>query len=84
MIRALDSFRDHGGPIPLAVSGGFLLGASVVMQSLLDQLEQWGYQVEPTVVPDPVQGALVLARRALKGQNGTPISSAPVEEVELL
>ena len=84
VIRALGDFRDHGGPIPLAVSGGFLLGASGVMKSLLDQLEQWGYQVEPTVVPDPVQGALVLARRALNGQNGTPISVAPVKEVELL
>ena len=84
VIRALGDFRDHGGPIPLAVSGGFLLGASGVMKSMLDQLEQWGYQVEPTVVPDPVQGALVLARRALNGQNGTPISVAPVKEVELL
>jgi N-acetylglucosamine kinase-like BadF-type ATPase len=84
VIRSLGGFRDLGGPIPLAVSGGFLLGASVVMQSLLDHLGRWGYRVEPTVVPDPVRGALVLARRALNGENGTPIPLGPAEEQDLL
>jgi N-acetylglucosamine kinase-like BadF-type ATPase len=84
VIQALGGFRDHGGLIPLAVSGGFLLGARVVMQSLLDQLERWGYRVEPSVVPDPVRGALVLARRALDGQDGTPIQLAPQEEGDSL
>lgn len=84
VIRTLGGFRDLEGPIPLAVSGGFLIGASVVMRAMLDQLARWGFSVEPRVVPDPVVGALVLARRALSGESGTPIPHAPVKEAELL
>lgn len=59
-----------GGPLPLAMAGSFLLGASVVSRSLLDSLEAGGYLVAPTAVPEPVRGALVLAERALARETG--------------
>ena len=54
-----------GGRLPLALAGGFLLRAEPVRQSLLDHLSRQGYQPEPTMVGDPVAGAVVLARREL-------------------
>jgi N-acetylglucosamine kinase-like BadF-type ATPase len=61
--RALDW---HGGPVPLAMAGGFLLSAPAVAQSLLDHLARAGYDAQAAPVPEPVQGALILARRALE------------------
>jgi N-acetylglucosamine kinase-like BadF-type ATPase len=61
--RALDW---HGGPVPLAMAGGFLLSAPPVARSLLDHLARAGYDPQAKPVPEPVRGALILARRALK------------------
>jgi N-acetylglucosamine kinase-like BadF-type ATPase len=52
------------GPLPLAMAGGFLLAAAPVTQALLDALGAAGYQVTATPVPEPVLGAVVIARRA--------------------
>ena len=53
------------GDLPLAAAGGFLLSARAVRQSMLDGLAGRGYRPALTPVPDPVQGALILAGRAL-------------------
>ena len=58
-----------GGELPLAVAGGFLLKANVVRISLLEHLKRLGYQPRPTFVNQPVEGAVVLARRAWLNQN---------------
>jgi N-acetylglucosamine kinase-like BadF-type ATPase len=55
----------HGGRVPLAMAGGFLLSVPAVARSLLDHLARAGYDAEATAVSDPVKGALVLARRVL-------------------
>ncbi len=54
----------HGGVLPVALAGGFLLRADAVRAGLLDDLRAAGYAPEATTVPDPVEGALILARRA--------------------
>jgi N-acetylglucosamine kinase-like BadF-type ATPase len=53
------------GTLPLALAGGFLLASRDVTRSLIDQLERSGYQPVGNPVPDPVRGALILARQAL-------------------
>ncbi len=53
------------GPIPLAMAGGFLLSSADVSRSLLDHLARNGLTVEATPVPEPVQGAVALAKRSL-------------------
>jgi N-acetylglucosamine kinase-like BadF-type ATPase len=58
--RALDW---HGGRLPLAMAGGFLLSTPIVVRNLLDHLARAGYDADPTPVAEPVEGALVLARR---------------------
>lgn len=55
-----------GGPIPLAIAGGFLLSARTVSTSLCAHLENLGYQVTPREVQEPVLGAVLLAQRALR------------------
>lgn len=54
------------GPVPLAMAGGFLLSTPAVAASLCNHLGRLGYQVSPTPVPEPVLGAVLLARRALE------------------
>lgn len=56
-----------GGPLPLAMAGGFLLRSSVISDRLLELLAEEGYDVKATAVWEPVEGAMVLARRALVG-----------------
>jgi N-acetylglucosamine kinase-like BadF-type ATPase len=56
---------DYQGPLPLAMAGGFLLSAPIVYQGLLSSLESMGLSVDATQVPDPVLGAITLARKAL-------------------
>ena len=56
-----------GGMLPLAMAGGFLLRSPILSDRLLGLLEAEDYDVHPTAVWEPVQGAMVLARRALVG-----------------
>ncbi len=51
--------------VPLAVAGGFLLGCPMLRRMLLDRLASIApsRQVVPREVPDPVAGAIILARR---------------------
>ena len=53
----------RSGPLPLAMAGSFLLSCPCVSQVLIHRLAGAGYQVQPTPVPNPVEGALVLARQ---------------------
>jgi N-acetylglucosamine kinase-like BadF-type ATPase len=55
----------HSGHLPLAKAGGFLLGCARIAATLCEELQRMGYRVEPTLVPEPVRGALVLAGREL-------------------
>ncbi|MBX6314484.1 MAG: N-acetylglucosamine kinase, partial [Isosphaeraceae bacterium] len=64
VVRALD-LTAIAPSLPLAMGGGFLLGAPTVAQVLLDELDRQGLSVSATPVSDPVSGALVLARKAL-------------------
>ena len=56
-----------GGKLPLAMAGGFLLRSPIISDRLLGLLASEGYDVNATDVWEPVQGAMVLARRALVG-----------------
>jgi len=53
--------------LPLAMGGSFLLSAGAVAGALFAALAARGYRAEPTAVPDPVRGAVVLAERGLAG-----------------
>ncbi len=53
------------GTLPLALAGSFLLNASRVSKVLVHRLIEMGFEVQATPVPEPVEGALVLARRML-------------------
>ena len=56
------------GPLPLAIAGGFLLSATIVRQGMIDNLSRQGYDVDVSLVAEPVQGAIILAERALGSQ----------------
>ncbi len=60
--RALQ-FEDE--EIPLALTGGFVLGAELVRARLLDALEAHGYCFTVGLVHEPVSGAVRLAHRVL-------------------
>jgi N-acetylglucosamine kinase-like BadF-type ATPase len=55
------------GPLPLAAAGSFLLSAAAVRRAMLDDLAARGYQPALTAVPEPARGAVILAGRALAG-----------------
>jgi N-acetylmuramic acid 6-phosphate etherase len=66
MVRAVAlELGLESGPLPLAMAGSFLLNSPPVSRVLVHRLVEQGYEVRATPVPDPVEGALVLARRAL-------------------
>jgi N-acetylglucosamine kinase-like BadF-type ATPase len=53
--------------LPLAMAGGFLLSADPVREAMLAYLKRFsGFAILPRPVPHPVEGALVLARGALR------------------
>jgi N-acetylglucosamine kinase-like BadF-type ATPase len=54
------------GDLPLACAGGFLLAADEVRRGLTETLGRAGYNPRESLVPDPVRGAVVLARNALR------------------
>jgi N-acetylglucosamine kinase-like BadF-type ATPase len=66
VIAAARSLGWDSGKLPLALAGGFLLSSQDVTQSLLDHLRAQGYDPIPRAVPEPAQGALLLARRSYK------------------
>ncbi len=53
------------GPLPIALAGGFLLNSPGVASVLVRRLTGSGYEVAAMPVPEPVAGALILARRTL-------------------
>ena len=58
----------HSGPLPVAMAGGFLLSSEIISAALLDGLTRRGYNVTAKAVPDPVEGAIVIAERARAGR----------------
>ena len=50
---------------PFAITGGILLNADLVKQSMLESLKAQGLQPEVTSVSDPTEGAVLMARRLL-------------------
>jgi N-acetylglucosamine kinase-like BadF-type ATPase len=58
-----------GGPLPLAAAGSFLLSATALRHAMLDDLAGRGYQPALTLVPEPARGAVILAGRALAGDD---------------
>src|SRR5262249_28028204 len=67
-----DRNRDAAGPgpstrprLPLALAGGFLLGNETLRRAVPRILRESGYPCRATAVPEPVRGAVILARRAL-------------------
>ena len=65
------------GRLPLAVAGGFLLSATVVLQAMIDRLNRQGYQVDVTPVTEPVRGAVILAERGVTTMPTTEGSLPP-------
>jgi hypothetical protein len=55
----------ESGPLPLAMAGSFLLNSPPVSRVLVHRLIEQGYEVRAMPVPEPVEGALILARRTL-------------------
>ena len=53
------------GPLPLALAGSFLLNSPGVSRVVIHRLIESDLDVRATPVPEPVEGAVVLARRAL-------------------
>jgi N-acetylglucosamine kinase-like BadF-type ATPase len=57
---------DWQGPLPLAMAGGFLLGAEPVAEAMLGYLRRFaGFEIQPSRVPEPVAGAIALAKQAM-------------------
>jgi N-acetylglucosamine kinase-like BadF-type ATPase len=57
---------DWQGPLPLAMAGGFLLGAEPVAEAMLGYLRRFaGFEIQPSSVPEPVAGAITLAKQAM-------------------
>ncbi|HEV3163994.1 MAG TPA: BadF/BadG/BcrA/BcrD ATPase family protein [Isosphaeraceae bacterium] len=56
---------DDVAELPLALAGGFLLSAPSVSGALLRALEDEGYPAVAMEVPQPVRGAILLARKAM-------------------
>ncbi len=54
------------GVLPLAMAGSFLLNCKAVSRVLIHRLIELGHDVQAAPVAHPVEGALVLARRALE------------------
>jgi len=71
-------------PIPLAISGSFLLSAKHVMRALLDQLANWKIPVSASVVAEPVIGALILAQRTMEGESPRTWIRSELEETVVL
>jgi N-acetylglucosamine kinase-like BadF-type ATPase len=68
------------GVLPVAVAGGFLLSATVVLDGMIDCLHRWGYRVNLTPVADPARGAIILAERALVTE---PLQSSESDRSDL-
>jgi N-acetylglucosamine kinase-like BadF-type ATPase len=60
---------DESSPVafPLALAGGFLLGTTALRRDLVARLHESGARTSViTAVPEPVAGAVLLARKALE------------------
>jgi N-acetylglucosamine kinase-like BadF-type ATPase len=65
VVAVARSLGWSSGVLPLGAAGGLLLSAAPVLLAMTDGLAQQGYTPAVTPVPDPVRGAVLLARRAL-------------------
>ena len=62
---AATAFGVSSGALPLAMAGGFILSSPAVISAMLDSLGRRGFEVTAKAVHDPVEGAIVLAERAI-------------------
>jgi len=69
VVAVARSLGWSSGALKLGAAGGFLLSATPVLQAMTDGLASEGYDVALTLVPDPVRGAVLLAERALAGED---------------
>jgi N-acetylglucosamine kinase-like BadF-type ATPase len=65
VVAVARSLGWQAGPLAVAAAGSFLLSASVVLEEMVSSITRQGYRVTLTPVAHPVQGALVLAERAM-------------------
>ena len=65
VVAVARKLRLYDGVLPVAMAGSFLLNCPPVSGSLVGRLTILGYAVEASSVTEPVEGALVLAGRAL-------------------
>ncbi len=59
----------RAGPLPIALAGGFMLASATVRAALLAELRIHGYEPAHQLVPEPVKGAIVIARRMLVSEH---------------
>jgi N-acetylglucosamine kinase-like BadF-type ATPase len=59
--RTADLIDGNGGPIPLAIGGGFLLSSGRLRDHLRDWLERFDVKCEMMLVDDPLMGCIRLA-----------------------
>lgn len=65
---AARSLGWHSGPLPIGLAGGFLVAAKPLAEALLEDLRARGYDPTATLVEEPAEGGLNLARRAHAGE----------------
>lgn len=65
---AARSLGWHSGPLPIGLAGGFLVAAPSLADALMADLRARGYEPTPTLVQEPAEGGLNLARRAHAGE----------------
>lgn len=67
MVLAVARTLEIGpGPLPLACAGSFLLHCPSVADAMLNRVQIEGYDVTASNVTEPVEGAIILARRAFR------------------
>lgn len=64
MVQAASSRLTLPLPLPLAITGGFILNTDCVRAQMVEKLAESGVAAEVTLVPEAVRGAVVLAREA--------------------
>ncbi|OJW12380.1 MAG: N-acetylglucosamine kinase [Planctomycetales bacterium 71-10] len=65
---AARSLGWHSGPLPIGLAGGFLVATPSLADALMADLGARGYEPTPTLVHEPAEGGLNLARRAHAGE----------------
>jgi N-acetylglucosamine kinase-like BadF-type ATPase len=65
IVTVVKKLRFEARIIPLGFAGSFLLNCPFVARVVTDRLSSLGYEIKASLVANPVEGALILARRGL-------------------